>query len=201
MRVFTNLKVGVKLVGGFLVVALILMTVSIFTYMEIENLGAMQDAGSQRGIDAVEAMKTNASAVTLYRTIADTQLNLDFEGSQTVWAAAKLDMEAALTSVTKMADTPEEQTWAKEARDAYDQVVELYENRMVPALKAANASTPETLKMDAEMDGYISALVKPLQAFANSLLAESKTGDQVFDANKLGLAQTCLLYTSDAADE
>lgn len=99
MRVFTNLKVGVKLVGGFLVVALILMTVSIFTYMEIENLGAMQDAGSQRGIDAVEAMKTNASAVTLYRTIADTQLNLDFEGSQTVWAAAKLDMEAALTKI------------------------------------------------------------------------------------------------------
>ncbi|MBP7690808.1 MAG: HAMP domain-containing protein [Anaerolineales bacterium] len=166
---------------------------SIFTYVEIENLGAMQDAGSRRSIDAVEAMKANASAVTLYRTIADTELNLDFQGSQTAWTTAKLEMESALASVTTMADTPEEQTWAKEARDAYGQIVELYENRMVPALQAANASTPETLKMDAEMDDYISALVKPLQTFAASLLAESKTGDQAFDANKLGLAQTVIV--------
>ncbi len=193
MRALINLRIGVKLVGGFLIVALILMMVSVITYIEIENLGAMQDAGSQRGIEAVEAMKANASAVTLYRTVADTELNLDFQASQTAWTAAKLDMEAALASVTQMATSPEEQAWAKAARDAYGQIVALYEQRMVPALQAAQASTPETLKMDAEMDGYVSALVKPLQAFANSLLAESKAGDQAFDASKVGLAQTVMV--------
>jgi len=171
MKAFNNLKVGVKLIGGFMLVALVLASLAGFNYLQLARLGALQDAGAQRARDAERALKTTGAAMMLYRVIADAQLNLDFQETQQLWAEAKQEAVSNLAAVAAAADTEEERVQVTEASGAYDQIVRLFEDEMLPALRMAEASTPETLQMDDEIDGLISAMQKPLQAYAASISA------------------------------
>jgi len=141
----------------------------------------MQDSGARRANSSLVVEEASADAVELYRVIADTQLNLDFENVRGQWESAKAMTTQDLELVSQEVDTPEEVAWAKEASDGYAQIVNLYENKMLPALMAANASTAETLKMDSEMDLYIDAMESPLNKISASLTAESIQADTDFD--------------------
>lgn len=176
-----DLKTGVKLIGGFLVVAIILVALVVYTYFQLTSLGALQDAGNKRAVASERASEALKNAPSLYKVVADTELNLNFEESQTLWLAVKQETESDFDYLTTAADTPEEKSWIKESSDSFLKIIQLYEEKILPALKAANASTPEILKMDAEMDGYVSAMSKPLLDFSASLVAENNQGDIDFD--------------------
>lgn len=193
MNAYNNLKIGTKLIGGFLIVALILMALSIFTYVQIQGLGETQDVGAQRALDAVIVTEAQANAQKLYLVIADAEINLDFQATRAAWAEIKQETTSDTAYVTKVADTPQEQAWAKDTAEAYDQIVRLFEGQMLPALEAAQASTPETRIMDAEVDGHISAMTKSMQAYVESLLAENKAGDEEFDAARNYLARVSIV--------
>ncbi|MCX6080490.1 MAG: methyl-accepting chemotaxis protein [Chloroflexi bacterium] len=193
MNTINNLKIGTRLIGGFLIITSIFAAFIIYNYIVLQNLGVTQDAGAKRGRDALIAKETSMDAIELYQVIADTELNLDFQNVQTRWNTAKAMSIQDLEAVSQIADTPDETAWAKEANAGYTQIVDLYENKMLPALKAANASTPETLKMDAEMDTYISAMTNPLTKFSDSLAAESIKGDEDFDTQKNGVVNASFI--------
>jgi methyl-accepting chemotaxis protein len=182
MNALDNVKLGVKLIGGFMLVALILVALVVFSYFQVTRLGELQDAGAKRAADAAIAQETASGGMALYRVIADTELNLDFKNSQTAWAEVKQEVISDLAAMTKAADKPEEVAWVKEASTAFDKMVALYEGKMLPALVAAKASTPETLAMDAQIDSLVDAMEKPMAAFSESLNAESVAGDKEFDA-------------------
>ncbi|MBK7455169.1 MAG: HAMP domain-containing protein [Anaerolineales bacterium] len=181
MKTINDLKIGTRLVGGFLLITAIFAIFIIYNYSQLQKLGMMQDTGARRANSSLVVEEASADAVELYRVIADTQLNLDFENVRGQWESAKAMTTRDLELVSQEADTPEEVAWAKEASDGYAQIVDLYENKMLPALMAANASTAETLKMDSEMDMYIDAMESPLKKITASLAAESIQADTDFD--------------------
>ncbi len=181
MKTINDLKIGTRLVGGFLLITAIFAIFIIYNYSQLQKLGMMQDTGARRANSSLVVEEASADAVELYRVIADTQLNLDFENVRGQWESAKAMTTRDLELVSQEADTPEEVAWAKEASDGYAQIVDLYENKMLPALMAANASTAETLKMDSEMDIYIDAMESPLKKITASLAAESIQADTDFD--------------------
>ena len=165
MSALNNLKTNVKLIGGFSIVALILVVIVAFTYQQTQYLGGLQDAGAKRARDAILAGKVSGETAVLYRIIADTELNLNFNESQVKWDTAKKTAEAELAVLDATADTSAEKAWSQEARTAYNKIVRLYEDQMVPALKAAGTSTPETLQMDSQMDGIIDEMGTPARCF------------------------------------
>jgi methyl-accepting chemotaxis protein len=181
MKTINNLKIGTRLVGGFLIITALFAAFIIYNYTQLQKLGLMQDSGAKRANSSLIVEEASADAVELYRVIADTQLNLDFENVRGQWESAKAMTTQDLEMVSQEADTPEEVAWAKEASDGYTQIVDLYENKMLPALMTANASTAETLKMDSEMDMYIDAMESPLKKISASLNAESIQADTDFD--------------------
>jgi methyl-accepting chemotaxis protein len=181
MNQLNNFKIGTRLLAGFLFIVAIYSALIIFNYTELQRLGQLQDAGAKRANDALLSKETSADAIELYQVVADTELNLDFQASLEKWNAAKAMSIQDLEALSKEVDTPDEVAWAKAASDGFNQIVELYENEMLPALKAANASTVETLKMDSKMDGYISAMQDPTNKITASLVAESIQGDKDFD--------------------
>jgi methyl-accepting chemotaxis protein len=180
MNALNNLKIIVKLIGGFLLVALILAGIVILNYFQLRNLGGLQDAGAKRAAEAVIASETKFDVLELYQVVADAQINLDFNNVQTKWASAKKMTEGDLASLN--VDTPEEKVWKKEAEDSYHQIVDLFDGKMLPALVKANADTEETRQMDAQMDVYITSMQTSLSKISESLSTESVRGDAEFDA-------------------
>ncbi len=188
-----NVKMSVKLIGGFLTIALLLAATVVFTYWQVSVLGQIQDEGARRSVDAETAAATVNAAISIYRAIADTELNLDFQASAVTWADARQKADAQLRLMTDVVDTAEEEAWLKQANQAYTNIVAAYENRMLPELKANNAQTPETLKIDAEIDGYVDEVILSLESISNSLVNESLEGDKAFDAARQNLNLTLIL--------
>ncbi len=192
-RWLNNLKVSTKLLGGFIMIALIIVAFVGYNYLEIQVLGTLQDAGSRRGRDAILATQASGDADEMYKVIANAELNLDFKTTQIDWTAAKTMAAKDLADLTLVASTTEEKQWVKQASDAYNQIVQTFEGKMLPALQKANASTPETLKMDADMDVLITAMKTPTDQFAAALEAENNVGDQTFDSSRAANANISLI--------
>ena len=179
-----SINLRARLVGAFMLVCIFFIGFIIFNYTQINTLGSIQNTGFQRSQDALTAKETEADAVELYQAIADTELNLDFQASATKWSQVKKMTEDDLATLNKNLDTPEEKQRILEARDAYQTIVKAYEDQMLPALKKANASTADTLKMDGDMDVLIQNMHTPLIKISESLQTENEQGNKDFDTER-----------------
>jgi methyl-accepting chemotaxis protein len=183
-RFLRDMKLSVKLTAAFLVVALILLGFVAFNYFQVQNLGNLQDEGARRALSLQAAEEARGDGMELYQVVANAQLNLDFNATDKDWAAAKEMTEADLAALAEVADTAEEKQWVNDAQAAYGQVVTLFEDHMLPALKEANASTNETRVMDSQMDVQITTMNAPLDKFLQSMAGENKAADRTFDSQK-----------------
>jgi methyl-accepting chemotaxis protein len=184
MQIINNLKIGTRLLASFAIVSIILLALVFINYSQTINLGAIQEISAERGKFAVLSTKAQADSYLLYSVIANAELNLDFAATQSDWQTAKQVAVRDLDNLAAIADTPDEKKWISDSSAAYDQIVNLFEDKMLPALKAANASTPETLKMDAQMDVLMNDMRAPLDKYSASNNAENIADIQMYDQVK-----------------
>ncbi len=192
MQLFHNLKVGAKLLGGFLTLALLQLVLVAFTYWQIQTLGELQDAGAERAQGTIAAEEAEGGALKLYQVVAKAQLDLDFAATRAAWAENKREVDADLAFLAEVADTPEKEAWVSAAAALHDQIVERWEGQLLPALEAARASTPETRALNGEIDGLVSAMSVPLAAYMEAVQAESAAADAAFDETRSRLALIAL---------
>jgi methyl-accepting chemotaxis protein len=184
MRFLNNLKLNIKLIGSFLFLALILAGLIAFNIIRVNDLGRLQDAGAQRSFHVTIAEETQFDSLELYQVIADAQINNDFSATQTNWDAAKKMTVNDFALLKEVVDTTDERNWYKEGESAYNQIVNLFETEMLPALKKAGGSTDATRQTDAKIDTYIKAMNEPLLKMVDSFVAENVQGDKDFDASR-----------------
>jgi methyl-accepting chemotaxis protein len=184
MNFYRNLSVQSKMIVGYLLVAVILLGVIGFNLYEANNLGELQDASAQRSKVLLGIIETREDALELYRVIANAELNLDFQATQRDWSAARKMTEDDLTYIEQAADTDRESRLVIDARAAYNRMIDLFENRMLPALIAAKASTAETLKMDSEVDGLITEMQAPILEYIASMQTENTQSYQEYSASQ-----------------
>jgi methyl-accepting chemotaxis protein len=194
MKLFDNLKTGIKLSIGFLFIVAILIGILLYTNIQISTLGRLQDGNIQRSKDAIRAEEGAGMGAKVYRVIADTEINLNFETSQTAWNAIKSEMTDDLAYLKNAADNEKEKLLASQASEGFDKLITLYEKDLLPALKAANATTQETNKMDGEIDGYITEINTPLSEFSSTLQKENLESDRLFDEER-STTQTVSIIT------
>ncbi|MES1151309.1 MAG: HAMP domain-containing methyl-accepting chemotaxis protein, partial [Dongia sp.] len=69
------------------------------------------------------------------------------------------------------------------AKSAYDNVVALFEQQMLPKLKAADGLTPEIQDLDGKIDEQVGALADALHKYRDSDVALADANDATFDAD------------------
>lgn len=193
MNALNNLKIGVKLIGSFLIVALFLVGIVVYNYFELVSLGEMQDAGAKRASDLSIAENTEIASLAMYQVIADAQINLNFDAIHADWDAVKESAQNDLEALKNAVDTPEESAWANDAETAYSKIVVLFEDKMLPALVAAQSITAETKQYDAEIDALITEMDVPLENIAHSLMEENIQGDVDYDTTSQETIQLSIL--------
>jgi methyl-accepting chemotaxis protein len=182
MKTLNNLRMQVKLAIGFGIVALILAIIVGFGIFELNHLKTMQDATAQRGQNALVTQEAGLMGVKAYRAIANAELTLGSAASRKAWFAMKEETIADLADMAKIADTPQEKAWVKQVGDAFNEMVGLFEGKMLPLIETNKASTTDLMKMDAQVNVLVDAMNQPMLAFVESTNKETLAGDHEFDA-------------------
>ena len=178
-----NLKIGQKIILILGLVLVVFTGMSIYTINEMKHLSKMQDEGAIRAEDAVIMQEGGAMGHKLYLVIADAEINKDLKASAEEWEKVKTETENDFATMDTIVDTDRERVWFNEAKQEKDKLISLYENDMLPLLKAEVDSAIEAKirEIDAEIDAKVKSMEKPLIQIVGSIHDESTAADGVYD--------------------
>ena len=130
-----NLKIGIKLLSGFVSVILIFVCVAIYQIFSLSSLGELQDEVASRASDAVEIQTIAKRVDAVYAVIADSVINRNLAESKQDFAEIKKIAIADIKRVHELVDTEVEEGWAKDFEIGLNKYLGLFENKMLPILE------------------------------------------------------------------
>ena len=164
----------------------------LIAYFGLGHLGELQDSGFKRSNESAEMQQSAKIGVVMYRVIADSIINRKLAESEKDWSEIKSRADKMLERIHELADTAVEKQDAEKAKKAYQELVNLYENKLVPLLKA-DADLKEIRVIDDAMDVQIQAIDAALTPLAASLTAEAAEADQEFDSTRRSITSMSLV--------
>jgi len=150
----------------------------------ISNLGDLQDEGARRAHDAVIVTDASMGGLKLYQIIADAVINRDLAKSAKDWEEIKAEVLKDSDVIIKLADTPEEKKLAEEVKVAVQEVVSIFESKMLPILKTSDGITAEIRELDGKIDIQVGKIKASLDKVVASLEKEMRSADEQFDAER-----------------
>jgi methyl-accepting chemotaxis protein len=193
MKILNNAKISIKLIGGYLIISVLLAAIVVFNYFQLQKLGELQDQSAKRAQDVVIASETKFDSLELYAVIADAQINLDFKQVKTDWDEAIVMTQNDLSALKEVVDSAEEIKWVDESEESFNQMVDLFGNKMLPALISAKELTSEIAQMDGQIDEFTEKMDEPITKILASLVSDSVQGDVVFDEAKVRTISTSII--------
>jgi methyl-accepting chemotaxis protein len=183
-----------KIIVNVCIVILTVLGIVGMEYKDLRELQRMQDNGAQRSADALVASGGARVGLSLYQVMADAIINRNLDETAKVWAETKERNLKRLDDVAKAADTPEEKEWAEGARKAAQELVTLYENKMLPVLKATPGITKEIQDLDEKADTFVKEIRGNMLKIDESIAKESKAADVAYDKQiKLTITEALLI--------
>ena len=164
----------------------------LIAYFGLGHLGELQDSGFKRSNESAEMQQSAKIGVVMYRVIADSIINRKLAESEKDWSEIKSRADKMLGRIHELADTAVEKQDAEKAKKAYQELVNLHENKLVPLLKA-DADLKEIRVIDDAMDVQIQAIDAALTPLAASLTAEAAEADQEFDSTRRSITSMSLV--------
>ena len=134
----------------------------------------------RRGIEMELATDAQHIGEDLYVVIANAVINRDLPASARAWAHAKVENRAKLDLVAKAADDPAERQQVALAGAALDEIIEIYERKMLPLIQAGAVVPGPLSEIDASIDAKIELIDRSLQTLAHSMSAENAKASRDF---------------------
>lgn len=170
-KVIINVCIAIGIVAAIVVV----------NYADLKKLQKLQDEGATRAANAVLAKEASMGGLALYRIIADAEINQKFVDTEKEWAAKKAEVLKNVADVGKVADTPEERTLCASTVAGIQEVISIFEGKMLPALKTGNGLTANIRDLDEKIDKPVTSVEETMDKLVESLDKKMKTADGEFD--------------------
>lgn len=186
-----NLRISTRLYTLAGVATLALCALLTLSWVGLNQLAELQNEGARRATDSEEIQASSRVGEALYRVIADSVINRDFDSSSKAWTTAKEQALKDIVRADELADTEEEHAFVANASKALTELFDLYENQLLPSLNTDQPETDATAairELDASMDSKISALRDSLTPLALALQAEARAANESFDAARERIA-------------
>jgi methyl-accepting chemotaxis protein len=177
-----KLTIAAKLTGGSITNILLILLLAGAALWTIDDMRRMQDDGATSYQHAVDATEAAALGAEMYQIIADAEINRALDQTAKDWADKKAEAEQDLADVGATATTDEEKAAMADAKAAQERLIAIFENEMLPKLKATPDLTPEIRDLDGKIDEQAAALADAMRKFRDLQTAEAKQSDVVFDA-------------------
>lgn len=135
-----SLKIGPKLIIGFLVVVAIFGAAVYYQIRTFQNLANLQDEGAKRAEDALKIKDIHNRVEQVYAVIADAVINQDLEETRKEFGQAKMTAQQDIVAVRELVDTDEEKAWAETFVEQYNNYLDLFEKQMLPILERGESA-------------------------------------------------------------
>lgn len=172
-----------KIIINVVIILLTILGIVGVNYFNLKEMQQMQDIGAKRSQDAVDAKEASMGGMALYQIIADAEINRELDKTTKDWAEKKADVLKNVDIVIKATDTPEEKKMAEEIKAAVQEVVNLFEGKMLPALKTSDGISAEIKDLDSKIDIQVNKIETGMDKVVASLQKEMKASDEEFDAD------------------
>jgi signal transduction histidine kinase len=171
-----------KLTAGFGICVLLMAGLVAYNISALLRLETLYHETYKFGIEMELATDAQHIGEDLYLIIADTVINRDLKRSASLWAAAKVENLAKLERVAAASDDGEELRKVALARQAFNEIIQIYEREMLPLIKAGATVPGPLTDIDARIDARIELIDRSLEWVARSMSAENATASQSFHA-------------------
>ena len=161
----------------------------------LNHLGQLQDDGHKRDVESAEMQLYAQSGVAMYQVIADSIINRNLNESAKDWAEIKATTEKRLARASDVSDTPDEKAQAAKAKAAYQELVTVYETKVLPLLKA-DAELEAVRSFDEKIDAQVKAMNAALTPLADSLAREAEAADVQFDTTRSKIITVSLIVAT-----
>ena len=199
-----NLKIGTKLLAGFLLLVLIFCTLTGYQISQTIMLAQLEHEGAGKATDALELKGVARRLENVYTVIAEAIIYRDIEGSRREFAATRETARKDIEQVKALAGTEEERQQAASFSQYYLQYLDLFDRKMLPLLEQANRlmdnATDESLavqesikKIDGEIDAVRDPAFAALDRINASLSSEAAKADETFDATMSRTIQAAIV--------
>ncbi len=185
-----KLSIGYKLSFASLVFIVAMSAFVVGAWASLKHLRALQDQGMGLVRVAESAQELSAQGAALYQVIADGEINHQLDQTKTDWAAEKQATEALFADLKGRVTNPTDQALLGDAEAKYHAYVDVFEQKMLPALEATTEMTPEIRHLDDQVDEACQEMVKPLAKLAADSEASATAADADFD----GLSKQILIF-------
>ena len=172
-----------KIIINVVIILLSIIGIVGMNYVNLKEMQQMQDVGAKRSMDAVDAKETSMGGMALYQIIADAEINHELDKATKDFSAKKTEVLKNVEMSLKAAETPEEKKLAEEVKAAILEIANLFEGKMLPALKASDVITAEIRDLDGKIDTQVSKVETVMDTFTESLQKKMKASDEEFDAD------------------
>jgi methyl-accepting chemotaxis protein len=134
-----NLRIGVRLTAGFVLVVGIFVAVALFQLDSMNTLGDLQEESRRRTQDALLIKDIAKRTDNFYTIVADAIINRDMDVSQRELEAARQQAVADMETVQGLVDTDEEMEYAQYFIENYTEYMRIFEEEVLPVLLRGNS--------------------------------------------------------------
>lgn len=182
MNWLSNLKIGVKLYIGFIMVVLIFSGAIAFGIVKLFTLAKLEDEGATRARNSIKIGEIDSRLEGVYSVIAEAIIYRNIEESRKEFDSIKIQAGNDIKAVREMSDTEEEKIHAEEFALNYNKYMDLFENQMLPLLEKNNSSDMDKIKaLDDEIDKLRDTTMEPLDRLLESFDKETTEANILFD--------------------
>jgi len=177
-----KITIAAKLTGGSIANITLILLLAAAALWTIDDMRRMQDDGATSYKNAIGSTEAAALGAEMYQIIADAEINHALDQTAKDWAEKKTEAEQDLAAVAGTATSDAEQAALGAAKTAYGSLIDIFENQMLPKLKATDTLTPEVRDLDGKIDEQAAALQTELRKIRDLQVAAANESDVVFDA-------------------
>lgn len=154
-----------KLSAGSLVNIIIMLALSLIALWAVADLRSLQEASVETYGDVIEVTRTAASGSEAYQIIADAEINRELDVTAKDWGEKKVVIADALKEMSEDPDlSAEEQAAVKKAQQAYDQLLVLFDQQMMPVLQQTDDMTTDIRALDGKIDATLAEMAGALDS-------------------------------------
>ncbi len=127
------------------------------------------------------AQELSGQGAALYQIVADGEINHELSQTQTDWQAEKTRTATMYANLASRLRDPADTARLQASQTAYSAYVNLFETRMLPALQANEAMTPDIRALDGEVDAARAKMQAPLEELTTESQKRATAADTEFD--------------------
>ena len=172
-----------KIIVNIVIILLTIIGIIGMNYFNLKEMQQMQDVSAKRSQNALDASEASMGGMALYHVIADAMIDRELDKTAKEWAAKKAEVLKSFDLVIKEAETPEEKKLADETKTAIQEIITIFEGKMLPVLKSTDGVTAEIRDLHNKIDVQVDKVESSMDKVVDSMQKRMKTSDEEFVAD------------------